>query len=1606
MTSRDPIVPVLLEKVYQLIADKLDDTQQPLVDALAKRILGQISDDDLQERNESDLYGAVMSLWHHLNTFEQDKVFVKVFNPSLSGNGWQSTHTIVEILAPDAPFLVDSVRMALNRLGITTHLMLNTPIKSQKNDQGNVIGIGGDNGQFQSTFHIEIDKMSDESEMAALEAELSETLMDVVMVVNDWKPMREQMLALVSELKDTPLPIDDERRQEAIEFLSWITDNNFTFMGYKCFDLVAVEGDYELRASADCNALGLAKKHKSPAVLSLSDMPESARAEALKKELLVLTKSNAKSRVHRPAYVDYIGIKKFDQDGNVIGEHRFTGLYASSAYNQSTASIPVLRNKVRRILDNSGFYRESHSWKALANILENYPRDELFQATEEEMRDVGMGVVQMQDRDMLRVFVRRDPFGRFFSCMVYITRERYNTEFRRQTQRILQQYFGSDQTVEFTTFFSESPLARTHYIVRVENNNFDIDVKKIEHNLTEAASSWDDRLQEAVIANFGENRGTPIAKRYLRAFPRSYKEAMLPGSAVADIERLEGLSDDNKLDMLLYRPQEVSHQSNAISLKLFQKGEPIHLSDVMPMLENLGLRVIGESPYEVETSQGDVYWILDFSMLHSAGSAFDLGNARDRFQHAFADIWHGRLDNDGFNRLVLNASLSGREVTILRAYARYMRQIGFPFSQAYIEETLASHSQLASFLVKLFNTRFDPVGKQTKRAQDIIINDIEEALDNVESLDDDRIIRRYMEIMLATTRTNFFQKDPDNGQDKPYLSLKLEASEIPDMPKPVPAFEIFVYSPDVEGVHLRGGKVARGGLRWSDRQEDFRTEVLGLVKAQQVKNTVIVPVGAKGGFVCKRQHQLSGRDAIFAEGKRCYRIFIQGLLDITDNIVEGTLTPPQHVVRHDEDDAYLVVAADKGTATFSDLANSVSAQYNFWLGDAFASGGSNGYDHKKMGITAAGAWESVKRHFREVDINCQTTDFTCVGIGDMGGDVFGNGMLLSKHIRLVAAFNHMHIFIDPEPDAAKSWKERQRLFNLPRSSWEDYDSELISKGGGIFSRRAKSINLTPEIQKLLGTRKQSMAPNDLIKQILKAKVDLLWNGGIGTYVKSSDETHTSVGDRANDGLRVNGNEVGARIIGEGGNLGMTQLGRIEYALKGGRVNTDFIDNVGGVDCSDNEVNIKILLNGLVAAGDLTMKKRNELLERMEDEVSDIVLEDAYSQSESISVTHNQQAALLKEQIRFIHYLEKEGKLDRALEYLPDDETLSERNLRGTGLTRPEIAVLVAYGKMVLKEQLVVDEVTQDAHFGQLLPSYFPKELQRHYRKEMESHPLRGEIIATALANQMSNDMGFNFITRMQDETGASVSDIAKSYAIARDVFGFEQLFDDVRALDNQVSAKVQYDILFRCRRMLRRATRWMLRNKRKGESIEAQVAFYRPALQNLVEHLDDYLVESEIKEHDQQAETLRQAGVPDALANRVCRLTSVFSGLDLAQVSEQLNKPFELVARLYYVLGDSLSLHWFLKQINNQPVDNHWQALARASFREDLDWQQRLLTARIVSEMATDQDAETGLAQWMDEHVVILGRWQSIVDEFKVGSVHEFAKFSVALRELSLLNLN
>ncbi|NVK22508.1 MAG: NAD-glutamate dehydrogenase, partial [Kangiellaceae bacterium] len=1089
----------LLTKVQQMIDKKVSKRKADLVKQFAEIIYTSVSEDEFSERTSQELYDSILSLWNFIQDFDGTSK-LRIFNPTLEKNGWQSKHTIIELNHADMPFLVDSIRMELNRHGVDVHLHLHVPMSIRRGKSG-ILDLEQcldekDDLTLETPMYLEVDRILEDETLLELQADLSRILADVRATVIDWKPMGSKLADIIAELEQDPPPLRTDRIEEALDFLRWVQQNHFVFMGARTYDLKRNKKDIVL-SSVKNSGLGILGNENNHKEYQLSKMPKGAQKLALSNEhLLVLTKTNTVSTVHRPSHIDYIGVKRFNKQGEVIGEHRFFGLFTSAAYNMDPHFIPVLRKKIVNVLAESQLKPGGHDYKALKNILEIYPRDELFQVPTLKLLDIAMGILHIQERRQVRAFVRRDPFGRYFSVLTFVPRDTYNTKIRLKMTNILAKTLNSNGQIEFTTHFSESNLARTHFRVPVENAEaIEYDLEQMQSELQEAALSWEDVLSENIIYHFSDNEAVNLVKKYANAFPPGYQNQQSVQSAIVDIKHIENISDEKPLGMLLYKNQE-SEKGN-LGFKLYHRNKPMSLSDVMPMLENMGLTVIDETPYKVKSEGLGKVWIMDFSVKYDA--EINVDDIRDNFQQAFAKAWENQAEKDGFNRLIMAADLNWRQVAMLRAYAKYMWQIGFTFSQNYIEQTLTQYSDIARGLVDLFEMRFDPGNDFSERKYNATKRDLIKTFANVDNLDQDKIVNKYLELIDATVRTNFYQTDA-KGFDKSYISFKLQPSRISDIPKPVPMFEIFVYSPRVEGVHLRGGKVARGGLRWSDRREDFRTEVLGLVKAQQVKNSVIVPVGAKGGFVCKQLPTAAGRDAFFAEGVACYKIFIRALLDITDNIINGDIVAPQSVVRHDNDDPYLVVAADKGTATFSDIANGISVDYGHWLGDAFASGGSNGYDHKAMGITAKGAWESVKRHFREMGVDCQNEDFTVVGCGDMSGDVFGNGMLLSKHIRLQVAFNHMHIFVDPNPDSAVSYIERERLFNLPRSGWNDYNSELISKGGGIFERSAKSIDLTPEMQSMLGIKSKSLSPNELINAALKMKVDLFWNGGIGTYV--------------------------------------------------------------------------------------------------------------------------------------------------------------------------------------------------------------------------------------------------------------------------------------------------------------------------------------------------------------------------------------------------------------------------------------------------------------------------------------------------------------------------
>ena len=1386
---------------------------------------------------------------------------------------------------------------------------------------------------------------------------------------------------------------------EAGAFLRWIAGDHFTFLGYREYELDSEDGEDALRPVSGTGLGLLREKGAAPVSQSFARLAPEVRRLAREPEPLVLTKANTRSTVHRPSYLDYVGVKRFDDSGRVVGEKRFLGLYTSAAYRMNAREIPLLRRKVRNVIERAGFPPKSHYEKALVDILESYPREQLFQISEDELYEISTGILHLEGRQQVRLFARRDTYGRFFSCLVYVPRDRYDTGVRQRMQDVLQKAFDASN-IDFSVNLSESRLARLHFVVYTAPGEVpEYDEAAVEECLVEATRTWGDNLYSGLTESCGEERGVELFHRYKEAFPPGYRDEFLARTAVTDIQTFEDLAlkERGEIGLRLYHPLEAPE--GFLRFKLVRAGSQILLSDLLPILENMGVKVVDERPYEVTPSGSSPVWVYDFGLTYEAEGQLKTGQVRDIFQDAFIRAWRGEVENDGFNRLVLKAGLTWREISILRAFCKYLRQAGSTFSQTYMENSLSSNPEVARLLVELFATRFDPERDRDPEAADRLVEDIETALESVASLDEDRILRSFLNVARAALRTNYYQEN-GAGRAKPYLSFKLDPAGIPELPLPRPAFEVFVYAPRTEGVHLRGGRVARGGIRLSDRREDFRTEVLGLMKAQMVKNAVIVPVGAKGGFVVKNPPaNTENRNALQEEVIACYKTFIRGLLDLTDNLIDGEPVSPENVVRYDEPDPYLVVAADKGTATFSDTANALSAEYGFWLGDAFASGGSSGYDHKKMAITARGAWESVKRHFRELGLDTQTEDFTVAGIGDMAGDVFGNGMLLSRHIKLVGAFNHRHVFLDPDPDPEKSYKERERLFNLERSSWSDYDRDVISPGGGIFSRTAKSVTLSPEIQSLLGVDADELTPNGVIRALLGAEVDLLWNGGIGTYVKASAESHADAGDKSNDPLRIDATDLRCRVVGEGGNLGLTQRGRIEYALNGGKIYTDAIDNSAGVDCSDHEVNIKILLDAVVENGDMTLKQRNELLADMTGEVATLVLGDNYGQTRALGNALLQAPQMVDVHARYIRALESSGRLDRRLEALPDEDTFSERRSRNLGLTAPELAVLLSYTKLTLYERLLESDVPEDPHLSGELERYFPEVLREPYRDRMQEHRLRREIVATHVSNSLVNRSGITFAFRMDEETGAAIPDIARAYAVAREVFDIRGISAGIEGLDNKVPADVQTGMILAGRRLIERATRWLLRNRRPPLDVADTVSYFAEGVSEFVGLVPELLPDTDRRSLEDRAGELSDRGVPQDLARRVATLDVVFPALDVVDVATVTGEPVESAAAVYFTLGEQLGLHRLRERVEALPRGDRWQTLARAALRDDLSGQQSGLAAEILRTTPGEGAAPQRVEIWKTGNRGQVDRALRILSDINAGGVFDLSTLSVALRE-------
>jgi glutamate dehydrogenase len=1327
---------------------------------------------------------------------------------------------------------------------------------------------------------------------------------------------------------------------------------------------------------------------------SFGALPASARAQARAvSPPVVVTKANTRSTVHRDGYTDYVGVKRYDADGQVVGEHRFIGLFTSSAYASRISETPLLRRKVEAIARRAGFPEGGHLAKALQHTLETFPRDDLFQITDEELYATAQGILGIGERHRLRLFLWQDPYERFVSCLVFVPREAFSTQLRLKFQRLLLQVLGGSH-VDFDVLLSGTQLARIHFTVRIAPNPMPaIDRKDLERKLAAIARRWDDELRDALVEAEGEAAGLALDRRWSAAFPLAYRERVSPRAAVHDLRKMSGLTPEQPLALALYWP--FGGAEGSLGLKVYRLGAPVVLSDSLPMLEHMGVRVLAEDNHRIEDGGAAPIWLHDFALQARPNAEIDQQALARLFEDTFARVFRGEVENDDFNRLVLLAGLAAEEIVVLRAYAKYCKQIGFAQSQATISATLANHPRLARMLVSLFRLRFDPQASDNTAAASQV-NALEQALEKVGNLSEDRVLRQLLALVQATLRTNFWRTgvgtSAGSGRRRPFLSFKLDSSKVPGLPEPRPLYEIFVYSPRFEGIHLRGGKVARGGLRWSDRPDDFRTEVLGLVKAQMVKNTVIVPVGSKGGFVLKKAPPASEREAYMKEGVACYQDYLRGLLDLTDNLVAGQTVPPPMVVRIDGDDPYLVVAADKGTATFSDYANAISAEYAHWLGDAFASGGSQGYDHKAMGITARGAWESVKRHFRELGLDTQSTDFTVVGIGDMSGDVFGNGMLLSPHIKLVAAFDHRHIFIDPAPDTKASFAERERLFKLPRSSWADYDTGLISEGGGIWARSEKSMALSPQARAVLGIAAERLTPTEVVTAILKAPADLLYNGGIGTYVKATSESHADVGDRANDALRIDGAELRCKVVAEGGNLGFTQRGRIEAALAGVKLNTDAIDNSAGVDTSDHEVNIKILLGIAVADGELTEKQRNALLPQMTEQVAALVLRDNYFQTQALSIGGRLAAQMLDAQARFIRFLEKKGELNRAIEYLPGDDQIADRKLKGLGLTSPEQAVLLAYSKMWLNDELIASDLPEDPWVATALERYFPTQLKERFAAYIPRHPLRREIIATHVLNSMVNRVGPTFVHRLGEITGATPPQVVRAYLASREVFGMVPLWQLIEALDAQVPDEVQAQMVITLRGLVTRATTWFLRSRRLFEPTQQQVARFAPAVGALRAHLENSVARSP------RATRWIAAGVPEAVATQVDAAEVVFNALDIAEIAEASKHPLEQTAQVHAGVGERLGLQRMQQQIEGLPADNFWQGLAKLALSDDVTDLQRSIALQAVSHH--EGQAKEILDRWEHGNHQALERARRLLAELQDTPGSDLAMLSVALREL------
>lgn len=1581
-------------------------------DRFLKNYLSRISEDDIVEYPAEKLIHIALNHWKLAQKRQKDEILIDIFNPDLKEHGWRSKHTGVCIVVRDMPFLVDTSRMLFDRLDIDIHFSINTPqLFFQRDSRGRMKGLlpkREPNCEQEAFIYFEVNRQSDPKIIKEIHNALIDSLEDVAMSVDDWPAMQDKVREQINMLDRYQSTIDSDLIAESQGFLKWLLNGHFIFLGAREYKAVG-KGSKRALHLVPNNSLGLLRDtRKSKLIRYYDDLPPKARKMALSRQMLItMPETNTRSTVHRPTYTICVAVKILGKDGEIKGEQRFVGLYTSSVYYNYLSSIPLLRKKYDDVLRIANYPREAYAGKALAHIIETLPRDELFQLDTKELYDLAMGILNIQERRKVSFFMRKDSYERYCSCFVFIPRDNFNALVMNLTKACLMKHLHGTE-VNFTTHFFETGLVRLHYIVRIDpKKKHRFDIEEIEKEINQIGTSWYDGFNQALSKHFDEEEVGKLLKKYRDAFSLHYQHQFSAQESVADVELIEYALENQplvaKLDLL------PSRQGEGFSLKIYHKSDPIHLSDIIPILENFGFEVLTEVPYFVNRKDEDTVIINDFHVALNADLRHDFAQVRKHIETACFAIWKGRAEDDRFNGLIMKANMNWQQVTILRMYGKYLRQIGFRFSQDYVADVLCKQADLASILVEYFSTKFDPeldMKDEDARLEKCLAleSDFNEGMAQVNTLDEDRILRKFFEVMRATVRTNMYQNKDGNC----YYSYKLSSKDIPDLKEPVPLFEFFVYSPKhnghhsgFEGVHIRFSTVARGGIRISKRREDYRQEVLDLATTQDVKNSLIVPSGAKGGFVPYFDDSLTSNDEAAKENVNCYRDYIRGMLDLTDNIVKGKTIKPDRTLCYDKTDTYFVVAADRGTATYSDEANHLSRERHFWLDDAFASGGSEGYDHKKIGITAKGAWESVKHHFSALNIDINNTDFSVAGIGDMSGDVFGNGMLLSKHILLKAAFNHVHIFVDPNPDAAISYKERERLFKLPRSAWTDYDDKLISKGGGVFSRFSKSIALSPEMKKLFHTDESSVSPVELVRMILSMHVDLLWNGGIGTYVKASHETHTQVHDRSNNAVRINADELKAKIVAEGGNLGLTQSARIEYEACGGLINTDFIDNSAGVDCSDHEVNIKIMLNQLVQDNKLSLKQRNTLLRAMTDDVSELVLSNNRRQNQSITVAAQQSVDQNNIYRRYLSYLMDKQIIDRRREILPSDAELSERHKSKKGLYRAEISVLMAKTKNHLKNILVDSRLCTDDLFTKLIFSAFPSVLEEKYKKEILAHKLRTQLVATQLSNLVVDEMGLIFVYQLHEQTSKSILSVLKAYLVCREIFSLPEILGMIDAHEDNLPRDQYLCLREEYVEFVKTATQWFLHTPIIKKSCSELVSHFKKPVSQYESKITNYLSDRKLVHFRQSLDDAIKMNFSEKEAKRLASLPFLLDALKVIGYADYFLQPVHVVATLHNHLMYELNIQSIVAMVEQYEIEDHWTAAAIINLKKKLDY----LIQRLIGEMISTKaiKPQQKASDWDKANIDRLERWHNLLEECQDGFANSHSRLATLSVVINML---